>query len=63
MLHVEDEVDDSESSELLPKEVSHWKHQLVVELQVVEVALAMHQSLEALLGMAAGSYSQCCTYR
>ena len=47
MLQVEDEVDDSESSESLPMEDSHLEHQLVVVLQVVEVAL-VHQSLEAL---------------
>ena len=47
MLQVEDEVDDLESSESLPMEVQHLEQQLVVVLQVVEVAL-VYQSLEAL---------------
>ena len=44
---MEDEVDDSESSEWLPMEVQCLEHLLVVVLQVVEVEL-LNQSLEAL---------------
>ena len=44
---MEDEVDDLESSELLPMEAEHLEQPLVVVLQVVEVEL-LNQSLEAL---------------
>ena len=44
---MEDEVDDLESSELLPMEAQRLEQPLVVVLQAVEVEL-LNQSLEAL---------------
>jgi len=44
---MEDEVDDLESSELLPMVAEHLEQPLVVVLQLVEVEL-LNQSLEAL---------------